>query len=225
LFSPLLSLALLGGIAVQNHSHLKPRDVEPYHERAKAAIEGFPYTVGRWSGSDQNVPPEAVKLLRPNAKIISRTYIDCNRLDRDVSLLLVQCRDPRDMAGHYPPNCYPGQGEQLVNATPQDWRAGDMVIPGTLYQFQGRTQDRVFERYVFNFMIVPGLPIIRSMDGIYRAAEDYQNRYYGAAQVQLVMPPDLSDAERRQIFDELIGPNTWIIRTLLEKTEGPHDAR
>lgn len=225
LFAPLLSLALLGGIAIQRSTYLQPADVEPYHQRARAAIEQFPYNIGTWAGRDVDVPPEATQLLRPNAPIISRVYTDWSHASRQVSLLLVQCRDSRDMTGHYPPNCYPGEGEELLSATPQDYKAGDMTIPGTLYKFQRKVHDQVIQRYVFDFMIVPGLPIIRTMDGIYRAAEDYQNRYYGAAQIQLVMPAGLSDEQRRKVFSDLIGPNTWIIRTLLEKTEEPHDAR
>jgi hypothetical protein len=64
-------------------------------------------------------------------------------------------------------------------------------------------------------MIVPGVPIIRDMDGVFRAAEDYQRRYFGAAQFQVVMSGDLSEAERDEIFNVLVGANTKTIRLLL----------
>ena len=75
LSSPLLCLAVLTVIAADNARHVKPQDAEPYHARAKAAIDAFPYVIGAgdWTGSNLEVPAAAVKLLRPNATL-SRRY-------------------------------------------------------------------------------------------------------------------------------------------------------
>src|SRR5947207_4217407 len=120
---PVLSLALLGGIAAEQHRRLKPRDVEPYHARAAAAVKAVPYVIGYWTGKDDEIPSAAQKLLRPNA-ILSRTYSDNDpgrggiyrTRRRDASLLVVQCRDSRDMVGHYPPICYRAHGMTLDDA-------------------------------------------------------------------------------------------------------------
>src|SRR5438477_7343006 len=107
---PVLSMGLLAGIVAEQATHLKPKDVEPYHDRARAAVDAVPYFIGNWTGKDDDIPAAAQKLLRPNA-ILSRTYseIDTSSLGgrhREASLLIVQCRDSRDMVGHFPPICY-----------------------------------------------------------------------------------------------------------------------
>src|SRR5690242_11846971 len=86
LFAPILSAALVGGIALENSTHLKPTDVEPYHHRAREAVlgrelrngqheGGVPYTIGSWYGKDEEIPVAAQQLLKPNA-ILSRSYRD-----------------------------------------------------------------------------------------------------------------------------------------------------
>lgn len=211
--APLITGLLLGGMALENGTHIKPQNVEAFHNAARAALDEVPYTIGSWVGKDEAVPTEAVKLLRPN-RIISRTYVDVANVHRRASLLIVQCRDSRDMMGHYPPICYPGQGEVLISARKRDWKAGDMTIPGMEYLFERRGHEYTSRRYVYDFMIVPGVPIIRDMDGVFRAAEDYQRRYFGAAQFQVVMSGDLTETERDEIFNVLVGANTRIIHLL-----------
>src|SRR5688572_8404758 len=105
--APLLSVGLLAGIFVERRTHLKPQDVEPYHARAKAAVDQVPYFIGTWTGADVEIPVAAQKLLRPNA-ILNRRFVDSSPGDPRssypvASLLIVQCRDSRDMVGHYPP--------------------------------------------------------------------------------------------------------------------------
>ena len=73
--APLVTAALLGGMAMENSTHIKPQNVEAFHDEAKAALDEVPYVIGSWVGKDEAVPIEAVKLLRPN-RIISRTYVD-----------------------------------------------------------------------------------------------------------------------------------------------------
>ena len=63
--APLLSLGLLSGIFVEQQTHLKPKDVEPYHARAREAVAQVPYFIGTWTGQDDDIPVAAPKLLRP----------------------------------------------------------------------------------------------------------------------------------------------------------------
>ena len=49
--APVLCLGLLGGIALENSSHVKPEDAEPYHTKARLAVNtGWPYVIGFWTG-------------------------------------------------------------------------------------------------------------------------------------------------------------------------------
>src|SRR3954447_12683500 len=119
LAAPLTCLGILGGIVAEQKTHLAPKDAEPYHARAKAALESIPSSQGLWTSTTKELPAAAVKLLRPNASFC-RTY----RLREagsqqwwqryTVDALIVQCRDSRDMVGHYPESCYPQSGWATV---------------------------------------------------------------------------------------------------------------
>lgn len=216
LLSPLLSVALLAGVMTQSSRHVKPGDVEPFHQRAKAAIESYPYIVGTWAGQDEVVPEAAVKLLRPNA-ILSRSYRDSSVRGNggNVQLLIDQCKDSRDMLGHYPPVCYPANGSIMIAETPRDWHVGDLTIHGMEYEFSDRMKDQTYQRVVYNFLIIPGRGIARDMSAVSSAAEDYQERYYGAAQFQMVMSATVPRAERDRIFAMMVGARPDIIKTLM----------
>jgi hypothetical protein len=223
---PILSCGLLAGIVAEQGTHLKPVDVEPYHTRAKVAIDQIPYVIGSWTGDDEEVPPAAQKLLRPNA-ILSRRYVeqtagDAARADdrRSAQILIVQCRDSRDMVGHYPPICYRSRGmtPDPKHTMPRDWTVNGMRIPGHEYHFTEVTHGLTSYTTVYNFFIVPGRGIVRDMKGVELAAEDYQQRYFGAAQFQVVFhglaSAGQSRDERDAIFASLIGPNLKVIETL-----------
>jgi hypothetical protein len=229
---PMMAATLLAGLTLEQGSYVKPQDVEPYHAAAHAAIERIPYTLaqGRWTGKDQPLPSAAQKLLRPNA-VISRTYEDNQKTEfgsavsgreRSATLLIVQCRDSRDMLGHYPPRCYRSHGMEQKSAEPRDWKVGDMTIPGVEYGFEQKLIGQTYRTTVYNFFVVPGgksnEPLRRDMDAVRDAAEDYQQRYYGAAQFQVVFQglssADLPRSERDDIFRTLIEPTIPVIKTL-----------
>ena len=129
--SPILCLGVLTVIAADNARHVKPQDAAPYHARAKATIDAFPYIIGYWTGTDVRVPEAAVKLLRPNA-LVSRRYTNHSpglggRGSAWADLLISQCADSRDMTGHYPPICYPSSGEPQINARPFRGQGGRFI--------------------------------------------------------------------------------------------------
>jgi len=229
---PLLAASLLAGIVVDNSRHVKPTDVEPYHARAADAIKNVPYLVGLWYGHDDDIPAAAQKLLRPNA-ILSRTYTyndagAAYRRPRKASLLIVQCRDSRDMVGHYPPICYRAHGmtperfagceEGPEAGVQRELQVAQTPIRFTEYRFTQLYQGQVSRTTVYNFFIVPKKHVVPDMKAVETAAEDYQQRYYGAAQFQVVFhnlaSMDLSPAERDEIFATLMAPNLTLIQTL-----------
>jgi hypothetical protein len=212
-------------------TQVKPLLVAPLLAIALAEMERIPYVLdhGRWTGRDQPLPTAAQKLLRPNA-VVSRTYEDNQKgelgaaagRERSATLLIVQCRDSRDMLGHYPPRCYRSHGMEQKYAEPRDWKVGGMTIPGVEYGFEQKLVGQTYRTTVYNFFVVPGgksnNPLRRDMDAVRDAAEDYQQRYYGAAQFQVVFQglssADLSRSERDEIFRTLIEPTIPVIRTL-----------
>ena len=219
---PLLSVGLLAGIASEKRTYLQPDDVEPYHARVKTAVEDIPYVIGYWTGSQKDVHPAAQKLLRPNV-IENRIYVDKEPYAdarRQATLLIVHCKDSRDMVGHYPPVCYPAHGKSELgqNRAARDWQVGDLTITGTEYQFSDRTRAEEYRTTVYNFLVAPGRGVVRDMDSVKAAAEDYQKRYYGAAQFQVVFRApalaDLTRAQRDEIFTTLITPTIPVIKLL-----------
>ncbi len=214
---PLLCVALLGGVELQRSTQLKPKDAERYHEWAKTEILKLDYSIGRWTGSDTPVPPAAVQLLKPNV-ILSRHYVDnlsnTNRSGDSADILIVQCRDSGDMVGHYPENCYPAGGERLDDKKEHTWLVKGVEIPLTEYLFTRSSRNQTYRRCVYNFLVVPGRGIVPDMKGVNKAAEDYQRRYFGAAQFQVVMNADIPPEDRQNIFETLIGANVGVLRVL-----------
>ena len=212
--SPILCIGVLGGIVLENARHAKPEDASPYHAGAMRAIESWPRTIGdEWTSAPWEMPAAAVQLLRPNAKLGLR-YINLKNEWKRADLLIVQCRDPNDMSGHYPPNCYPNNGEPLVDKHPRTWQVGDMTIEGMEYHFEIGDLGRPRRRCVYNFFILPGRGIVPDMDQVRGATGDYQRRYFGAAQFQVVFPPEMRLDVRDEIFVTIIGSNPDLLRTL-----------
>jgi hypothetical protein len=235
LIAPAMSVGLLLPMAAQDAGRARPPNVDAYHRQVKAAIEKIPPHLGTWVGEDQEVPTAAQKLLRPNI-ILSRSYTD-TLTGAQVNFLIVHCRDPRDMLGHYPPVCYPANGDPQsgegkardweVRERPSDDAATARTISGMEYVFERQFSDPrgvsslTRTTVVYNFLVVPDRrETIRDMDALQRAAKDYQRRAYGAAQFQVVFGGDdnhpvLPREQRDKVFQALIGPNLPVIDTLM----------
>jgi hypothetical protein len=74
--------------------------------------------------------------------------------------------------------------------------------------------DGTIRKCVYNFLIVPGFGTTRDMDDVRKAATDYRQRYYGSAQVQVVMDGDLPQTEREEIFNDLVSPLGDVIKAI-----------
>jgi hypothetical protein len=214
ILSPLACLGVLAGMWAEARGRVQPVDAEPYHKAAKAAISSLPYQLNGWIGRDEDIPEAAVKLLRPN-HIVSRKYMDPLRIDHSAGLLVVQCKDSRDMLGHYPPVCYPGQGMLKVSEDRRTWDVDGLPIHGTEYVFAGEKYGHKFKTAVYNFMVIPGVGIVPDMKDVERAAEDYEQRYFGAAQFQVTLNAEMPQYDRDRVFTALMRGNTKMIQTLM----------
>jgi len=225
--APLLCLGLLAGMTAEQRTHIPPPDVAGYHASIKALLADdtkVPYFLGSWTGSDMPIPEAAQKLLRLNA-FVSRRYVDNSasntvRRTRWADLLIVQCSDSSDMDGHWPPNCYPARGERLEFQHARTWNINGTEIPLNEFLFVHNNEGRTIRRCVYNFLIVPQRGIKRQMDDVRSAAADYRQRFFGAAQVQVIMDGDLPQAEREAIFSDLMKPITPVITAI--NTTGGH---
>ncbi|MCS7033203.1 MAG: hypothetical protein NZ561_04305, partial [Phycisphaerae bacterium] len=110
-------------------------------------------------------------------------------------------------------------GNEMVLAERRTWTVADTLIPLTEYHFRQTKAGQTYWTIVYNFMIVPGRGIVADMEGVKAAAEDYQQRYYGAAQFQLVFhaaPPrdPLPRAQRDEIVSLFLHELLPTIKTL-----------
>jgi hypothetical protein len=227
---PTISILMLVGMVAEARTHVQPTEAEPHLQRCRQAIAAFPMTIetpsGTWTGRDTTVPEPAIKLLRPNGNPLSRDYVN-DETKQTVSLLIVNCKDARYLEGHYPPRCYPAQGEKEIQEERKQrtWQLPHIELTGMEYHFAPKSptdQGQV----VYNFFVMPLVPdstvshkeldgvICPDIDSVDRSGEDYQRRYYGAAEFQLVTGPQMSRQERDRALIDLLSPNEKMIWTL-----------
>lgn len=208
-----MTVVLLTGIAWETSSRPRPEDAAPFHRQIKDFFDAFPYRSGPWIGTDNAPTPAAQTILRPNV-LISRAYRH-SESGRQANLLFVQCRDSRDMSGHYPPVCYPAHGwEKDFGRTDERVRAGDTDLPMSRYTFERSGFNRHLKIVIYQFFILPGRGYATTMDAVREAGSDYPTRALGAAQVQVVMDSGLSAAEEREIVDQLLTPLTPVFSAI-----------
>jgi hypothetical protein len=138
------------------------------------------------------------------------------RPGQQLFLSVVQTKRGADMLGHFPPNCYPAFGDKLAHqqyrrwfvTVPEESGPKPMLITGVEYHFDGVTNGRTYRRIVYNFMVAPARGILADMKMLEEAAEDYEQRYRGAAQFQVVFGSlaghELPEADRDEIFTTLM---------------------
>ena len=202
------TLALLTGLTLQKQSYLTPEDAREYHRLIRTTVAEFPYQIGSWVGEDVDLPPEAVALLRPNA-IVSRRFRH-EQTGQQVSFLIVQCEEARDMAGHYPPICYPANGWTPQNATDTQWTLDDgAVIAGREYEFAQILPDRTSKLLVNHVFVLPKGGNAQDIERVRDLASDYRRHFYGAGQIQIVFGDHVAARERHdiaQVFLEACRP-------------------
>ena len=209
--SAIASVLLIACFSAVALSRPRPKDAEPFHQRIRELRDLIPMRVGDWKGTDIELTPAATKLLRPNTQLMRR-YV--NPEGRAADLLLVQCRDARDMVGHYPPVCYPSQGWTRVPGRALGWRIGDQVVPGVEYAFTRDAEGRTTACVVSSLIILPDGRYVTKMKDVEQASCDYNKQYYGAAQIQVVLDAAIPAAEREAIVSELLQPNLPLLEAL-----------
>ncbi len=219
--APLVTLLLLAGMTTADKLRIDPHESDGYHSRAAVAIAKVPKVFGTsnqtWfqTGKDILLPDDAAGMLKPNA-YLHRLYMNPST-GRRVEILLVQCRDTRDMQGHYPPICYPSSGCSIDHGITQTWQAGSLSITGVEYVVTRPNSQILIIR---NFFVLPNGKIVRDMDSVVAAAKDYRELVYGVAQIQLLFDASVGEVERNQIFAQMMGSNQDLLGSLRSGTTG-----
>ncbi len=208
-----VSFVMLIGVTVHGHWFPSGQSAAPYHAAVRAAALDLPRQIGPWVGSDTEVPEAAIALLRPNV-MLSRRYRNQNT-GRIFELLLVQCADARDMEGHFPPVCYPAFGWQQSATQPLILSLDDLKVPAMSYKFTRQTAGgRQYGVWVTNIILLPQGSFATTMSEIRRLAGTYTDRFFGAAQVQLVFDDRWTETDRREVA-ELVSAATQPIMELM----------
>lgn len=217
LLSPTLALALMLGLAIESFRRPRPVDAAPYHEYTRKLSEKIPASFGNWVGKDVEVYQSATKLLNPNF-ILQRNFIDPTR-NFAATLLIVQCKDARDMGGHYPLNCYPTQGYELIDSKNNQWTLDDgYVITGKSYKFVHKRESMDNIIVVNSVMIVPDVGFADTIDKVRVAAASLTRRFFGASQIQVVLSDQIKPEDRDKITVEILQANEFIIDALRKTT-------
>jgi hypothetical protein len=212
--APVLAVGLLLGMGLQYRGFPDADDAEPYHREVYAATASAPEAFGGWTSRPVEVPPSAIELLRPNA-IRSRTYVH-GPTNAQAGFLIVQCKDARDLSGHWPPNCYKANGYTMTHTQPRTWTIHGQEISGVDYTFEINTAGRSTAIVVSNFMVLPGVGTVPDMFSVREAGADPRRRHFGAAQVQVVTDASYAPAQRDAIFYQLLGGHQALLQRIVD---------
>jgi hypothetical protein len=185
-----------------------------YRARIREAGLAAPLRIGSWVGQDVPVPLQAVAKLMPEV-MISRRFT--NVADgTTMGFLLEYCPDAHDMAGHFPPHCFPANGWSPRSARARDWAVEGLKIEGMEYTFSFADERGEGERteVVMNCMLRPGA-VLRDMDALARANLLGGGESVGAGQLQLYFDPVTPPERRDAAATELIRGHMVLIRAIL----------
>lgn len=198
----LATLALLGGMAAQRAAWPSATEAQHHHQRVADAIDAVPEQIDQWRGEQSTPPQPAVRMLRPN-RILSRVYTRPGS-NQAVQLLIVHCRDVRDMIAYHPPVRYPARGWTQTRDQPKQYNAGGVSIPATTYGFEQSLPTLARSVAISTVLIRPDGTFHRTMADMRRMPEDNRLHLYGAGQVQLIFRDPVSEPQRRRIVERFL---------------------
>lgn len=217
-YLPLIAtLAMLAYLAFFAKLEIATAGVPEYMARSKAAIEALPLHVGPFEAVKQPLDVQAQDLLKPNAEncLYYTGILHNQRVGAMYSV--IQAADSRFMTGHAPIHCYKNAGWDILSITDKVWRIDGIDIAGKEYVVRkdlGETGP--VTRNVRNFFIFPDGHFGATLEELEQAAQDYRKLKYGVTQVMLVTAGALTDVQRNEIFERLVGSeqSVHMIRTL-----------
>ncbi len=199
----ILTAILLAGILVERLTFSSPDQAEPFHARVSHLVEQIPSVFAGWVGKSMPVPEPAQALLRPTA-ILAREYTDTAR-SLVADLVVVHCRDTRDLAGHYPMRCYPSSGWEVVgDPVGVSVTVNGVEVPLSRYEFRKHSFDSETSKVIYGTFLLPGKGAVASMQEVYRNASSYRSRVYGATQIQVILPGEFPRGEEIGVVGEMI---------------------
>lgn len=174
--------------------------IAQYHDQVALVVNAIPVDFNGWVGQQVPLPQSATNLLRPNA-LVARQYM--NESENVIAtLLVVHCKDTRDMAGHYPPRCYPANGwVESSESSIGTFDLEDRTV--RVYGFTRVTGQDERAITVYSLFALPNGELTTSMRDVRKLSADYQYRKYGAAQLQVVIDGEVDIETHSWILNEM----------------------
>jgi Protein of unknown function (DUF3485) len=222
--SRIAALILLGAVAVQNYAaRLSSPDFDAYRASIRDAAAQIPDRIGPWIGHDVPVPTRALTVLQPNV-MISRDYLNIES-GIHAGVLFVHCADAHHMVGHFPARCFPADGWQFVGSEPIDWRAGNLPLVGTEYEFfmQEIGEDVSGQQRIIvdNCLLRPGGLILRDMNGVSDSIVGATGQASGVGEIQFYFDASIPKAQRDKAMTELSAGYRPLIDAVLSAPKTP----
>jgi len=211
---PLCTLVLLVALyAVGGISQGPPAGAQEYFDQVASQIDSLPYRIDGWFGINLPFTDVEVQMLRPN-RILQRTYQNETTGQKTI-LSIVHCTDMRDMAGHYPPVCYPAHGWDFDSAKPMEITIGGRLQEARVYQFSRLNQGMREAIRIVSFFIVPYSDrIIYDKETLGLAAKNPHAAGLGVAQVQILTPGSQSEESADQMVSKILAVVQPVIDTI-----------
>jgi exosortase len=171
-------------------------DVEARYRTIRDEVLALPSRLGPWRGEDIEVPLAEQRILKPNA-MLSRSLSMLGG-DERAHLLLIHCRDVRDMLGHWPASCYVSAGWK-----PEKDAARTIEVPHAGLELQAlrhrfsrvRGEDLVERTEVWSAFLAPGEPPTGNLQDLAGRAGGRLRSRQGIAQIQVCFPGFVTDDE------------------------------
>jgi len=222
-FAGPVAVALLM-VAATLHSLTIPSaaDAKPYHRAVALAARQTPIGIDGLEAEPIDLPEGSLKMLRPNtARAVQYNDTFSGTTGQ---FLLIQSRDARDLAGHYPPRCYPNvYGYIEVDSKQREWTICGRVLHGVEYTFAQSSAPGAPRWVVMHLFALPGGETTGDLTQMRAAAADYLRRHEGAAQVQLLFnEAQASPRQRDQMFEQVLTAHAHLINTILDGPTQEH---
>ena len=204
----LAAMLVTGGVSVY-----APANADRYFANVAERIRQTPHQIGAWNGIDEDLTEPARDLLKPN-ELLQRRYHNRDT-GESFTLLVIHCKNTRDMEGHYPPVCYPRHGWAMRATDPLVLKIDDQEIPANRYSFD-KPSRQTAGMDVLGFFVLPSneQPYTAGMEALTRASRARSAAGMGAAQIQIITDRSMPQTRRDEIVEmvlEEIGPTLRLI--------------
>ncbi len=200
-----------------------PPDVKPHLDQVRLAAAQVGGEVAGMIVKHGQVPRQAFDMLRPNV-LETRMYTDLAS-GLSYSVLLVHCGDISDMGAHYPPACYPGSGLKVTATTPMPLDLRGRSLNGVEYELKPSRIDERAPIRIWNCMFLPGGASTYEPQTLRRYVRRTGLRYYGAGQIQVLVPASLDESQRVTIYEQVLNLYAPAIDVMLSDPQASPSSR